>query len=202
MIVIEIVAFAFATCATPGPVNILASLSGAKNGLRKNLPFVLGATSGLSIVIVIAGLGMGQILQKNKMLSNALIIVGSAYMLYLAFNIARTDVKLNTSQNNIKIPSLYQGMALQIINPKAWLVSMSGLAMYLSADDYLIHLSVYALIFFIVCFIAVFLWVYLGELIATKMNEKHLHVLNKTMGAVLFLLISLNLLDTFYPYFI
>lgn len=123
-------------------------------------------------------------------------------MLYLAFNIARTDVKLNTSQNNIKIPSLYQGMALQIINPKAWLVSMSGLAMYLSADDYLIHLSVYALIFFIVCFIAVFLWVYLGELIATKMNEKHLHVLNKTMGAVLFLLISLNLLDTFYPYFI
>lgn len=197
---IEIGLFAFATCATPGPVNILASLSGAKNGIKKNLLFVLGATSGLSVVILIAGLGLGQILQKNKMLSNTLIVVGSVYMLYLAFNIVASDVKLKKSQDNINPPNLYQGMVLQVINPKAWLVSMSGLAMYLGVDDYFIQLSVYTFIFFVVCFFAVFLWVCLGELIATKINEKYLHAVNKTMGATLFLLITLNLFETFYPY--
>ena len=201
MIGIEIAAFAFATCATPGPVNILASLSGAQNGLRPNSPFVLGATSGLSIVIIIAGLGIGQLLQTNKILSNTLIVIGSVYMLYLAFNLSRVNVKLKAPQENIKIPSFYQGLVLQIINPKAWLVSMAGLAIYLSAEEYYMLLLIYILIFFIVCFFAVFLWVGLGKLIASKINGKYLHILNKTMGLILFLLISLNLADTFYPYF-
>lgn len=198
---IEIAAFAFATCATPGPVNILASLSGAQNGLNKNLPFVLGATSGLSIVIIIAGLGIGQLLQTHKTLSNIFIVIGSVYMLYLAFNVSKADVKLDDPKKKIKTPSFYQGMMLQIINPKAWLVSMSGLAIYLAAEQYLMNLLLYVLIFFIVCFFAVFFWVYLGDLVAKKVNESYLSALNKSMAMVLFLLISLNLYDTFQPYF-
>lgn len=200
MIGIEIAAFAFATCATPGPVNILASLSGSQNGLRPNLPFVLGATSGLSIVIIIAGLGVGQLLQTNEILSNILVIVGSAYMLYLAIKISSANVKSNTPQKHVITPKFRQGMFLQIINPKAWFVSMAGLAMYLSAEQYLTLLLFYIFIFFIVCFISVLFWVFLGRLLATKLNSKHLLTLNRTMAFVLCTLIALNLVDTFLPY--
>ncbi len=74
MIGLEIAAFAFATCATPGSVNILASLSGAQNGLRANVPFVLGATSGLALVIIVAGYGVSQLLKTNEVLANSLVL--------------------------------------------------------------------------------------------------------------------------------
>lgn len=200
MIGLEIAVFAFVTCASPGPVNILASISGAQNGLKANLPFVLGATSGLSLVIIVAGFGVSQLLKSNAMLANILTLIGSVYMMYLAFKLAKASVNIEATDNGSQIPSFYQGAFLQVINPKAWLVTMAGTAIYLNSDDYLKLLILYVLVFFIVCFIAVLLWVFIGSLVATKLKTSHLTLFNRSMAVLLFGLVLYNLFDTFSPY--
>jgi len=198
---IEITVFAFITCATPGPINILASISGSQNGLRANFPFVLGATSGLSLVIIAAGFGISQLLQTNVFFANALTLLGSGYMLYLVFVLAKSNVEIDTSISTAQAPNFYQGSILQIINPKAWLVSMAGALLYLNVEEYFILLMLYVLIFFIVCFFSVFLWVYLGRLVATKIKSGHLNIFNRCMAGVLAILVLSNLFKTFSMYF-
>lgn len=200
MLIIEIAIFAFATCASPGPVNVIASISGAQNGIKQNLPFVLGASLGLSLVIFVVGLGVKQLLQSHPMLEDVLTLIGSVYMLYLAFKLSKADVKIDSASDTATIPSFYQGAALQIINPKAWLVSMAGLAMYLQAEQHIASLIQYILIFLVVCFISVLLWVYLGHLVATKLTDGYLNLFTKIMAGLLVVLISTNLISTFSKY--
>ena len=200
MLALEITIFAFATCATPGPVNLVASIAGAQNGLRKNIPFVLGATLSLSFVIIVSGFGMSQILKTNEILANAITLIGSVYILYLAFLMSRKNIQIDKDLGPYKTTSFYQGSFLQIINPKAWLVSMSGLAMYLNSSGQSL-LALYVLIFFLACFISVFLWVWLGSLISTKLKSHHLIIFNRSMAFLLLILVLCNLMDMFFPYF-
>lgn len=200
MLALEITIFAFATCATPGPVNIVASIAGAQNGLRANIPFVLGATLSLSLVIIVSGFGVSQVLKTNEVLANAITLIGSVYILYLALLMSRKNLEIDKNSESYKTTSFCQGSILQIINPKAWLVSISGLAIYLNSSGQSI-LALYVLIFFIACFISVFLWVCFGSLIATKLKLHHLTIFNRSMAALLSILVLYNLMDMFSPYF-
>ncbi len=196
---LEITIFAFATCATPGPVNIVASFAGAQNGLRANLPFVLGATLGLSIVIIASGFGVNQILKTNEILANAITLIGSVYILYLALLMSRKNLAIDKGSGSCQKTSFSQGSILQIVNPKAWLVSMSGLAMYLNSSAQSM-LALYVLIFFIACFASVFLWVCIGNLIAVKLKSLHLTIFNRSMATLLSTLVLYNLMDMLSPY--
>jgi threonine/homoserine/homoserine lactone efflux protein len=197
---LEIAAFAIATCATPGPVNIVATISGAQNGLKANLPFVLGATLGLSFVITVSGFGVSQILTTNEALANSITLIGSVYILYLAFLMCSRSVEINTAEGTHQATNFSQGSILQIINPKAWLVSMSGLAMYLKADQQSLFV-LYVMIFMVACFASVFLWVCLGHLIAARLKAAYLTNFTRIMATLLSILVLYNLIGTFSPYF-
>jgi threonine/homoserine/homoserine lactone efflux protein len=196
---LEITIFAFATCATPGPVNIVASIAGARSGLKANIPFVLGATLGLSLVIIISGFGLSQIVKTNELLTHAITLVGSLYILYLAFLMSRKPSTIKTDAKPPKTTSFYQGATLQVVNPKAWLVSLSGLAMYLNQSNQSIF-ALYVFIFFVACFLSVFLWVGLGQLISAKLNINHQMIFNRSMAALLMLLVLFNLIDMLFSY--
>ncbi|NDV27347.1 LysE family translocator [Desulfovibrio sp. JC010] len=189
---LEITIFAFATCATPGPVNIVASLLGSQNGIKVSIPFVLGATLGLSFVILVASFGVSQILKTNETLANGLTLIGSIYLLYLAFLMSQKNSTIEIDSETNQTAGFYQGAILQLLNPKAWLVSMSGLAMYLNASENSM-LTFYILMFFIACFFSVFIWVCLGSLIATKLKSTHLTIFNRSMAALLIILVFCNL---------
>jgi threonine/homoserine/homoserine lactone efflux protein len=174
-------------------------MAGARSGLKANIPFVLGATLGLSFVIIISGFGVSQIVKANELLANAITLIGSVYILSLAFLMSRKSLAIVTDSRPHKATSFYQGATIQIINPKAWLVSMSGLAMYLNSSDQSI-LALYVLIFFMACFLSVFLWVCLGRLIATKLRGNQQTAFNRAMAALLSILVLYNLIDMFSPY--
>jgi len=198
MVGVEIAVFALATCVTPGPVNLVATVSGAQQGLRANLPFVLGATLGLSVVILVSGLGVSQVLKTNALLSNAVTLAGSGYILFFAISMIRKNLEFNAADGAEQKTSFFQGAALQLINPKAWLVSMSGLAMYLKAGEPSL-LLVYALIFFVACFVSVFLWVCLSHMVAARLREAHLLIFTRMMGGLLLALVLYNLVVTIAP---
>ena len=194
MIVLEMAVFALVTSASPGPVNLLASISGAQYKLKKNLAFVSGATAGFCSILIITGFGFGQILETNKMFANLLSIFGSVYMLYLAYTLSKAKIDLNFKAHaNSKAPHFLQGALLQYTNPKAWLVSLAGASMYLQGQGIYLSLAIFATIFYVICFLSIYSWVYLGYFLSKKMSSNQLSTYNKFMALVLAVLVSINL---------
>lgn len=198
MIAVELTIFAFATCATPGPVNVIASVAGAQNGVRMSIPFVIGATLGLSIVILVSSLGVSKVLITSEILKNGITLIGSLYLLYLASLMWRKSFSIDIDSEAKQTTTFSQGMILQVINPKAWLVSVSGLAMYLGTSGKSM-LALYVLIFFIACFVSVLIWVCLGCMIRTKLKDTYITIFNRFMAGLLSILVFCNLVHILFP---
>ena len=198
MIAVELTIFAFATCATPGPVNVIASVAGAQNGVRMSIPFVIGATLGLSIVILVSSLGVSKVLITSEILKNGITLIGSLYLLYLASLMWRKSFSVDIDSEAKQTTTFSQGMILQVINPKAWLVSVSGLAMYLGTSGKSM-LALYVLIFFIACFVSVLIWVCLGCMIRTKLKDTYITIFNRFMAGLLSILVFCNLVHILFP---
>ena len=56
--ILPMVSFAFATAASPGPVNIVAAMSGAQFGVKKSLSYVVGAAAAFVAVLLCVGIGL------------------------------------------------------------------------------------------------------------------------------------------------
>ena len=48
--------FALTMSISPGPVNMVIISSGANHGFRKTLPFISGATTGFTLLLILVGL--------------------------------------------------------------------------------------------------------------------------------------------------
>ncbi len=75
------------TC-TPGPNNPLVMLSGARFGISKTLPLVLGIAFGVAVQLFAIGIGVNQVFLALPQLQFILSLIGTAYMLWLAWKIA------------------------------------------------------------------------------------------------------------------
>ncbi|KQU86405.1 hypothetical protein ASD00_31450 [Ensifer sp. Root31] len=74
-----------AASATPGPVNIIGAMTGARYGATRALAFVTGATASFLVLLLAFGTGMlagtGWILA----LARPMTLIGSAYLLWMAW---------------------------------------------------------------------------------------------------------------------
>ena len=86
--------FALAMSATPGPNNAMVAASAANFGLRRTLPHVLGTSLGFPLMLVLVGFGAAQLLAASPGLQAALRWVGAAWMVWLAWQIARAEPAL------------------------------------------------------------------------------------------------------------
>lgn len=76
---------------TPGPNNVMLASSGATHGVRRTLPHLSGVTIGFPVMILMVGLGLATILLASSRLQLGMKIVSCAYLLWLAFQIARSS---------------------------------------------------------------------------------------------------------------
>src|SRR5690349_17481582 len=88
-----LILFAAAMCLTPGPNVVMVTASAANFGFRRTIPQILGITIGFAIMIVAAGLGLAGLFRAEPRLHLALKYAGALYLCYLAWRIARADVK-------------------------------------------------------------------------------------------------------------
>jgi threonine/homoserine/homoserine lactone efflux protein len=108
---------------TPGPNNTLATALAANYGLRQALPFVCAVPVGWSVLLVANALGLGVIVLSFPPLRWGLLAAGALYLLWLAWKLASTRT-LNDATSS-PIVGFKQGVLLQFINIKAWLLAMS-----------------------------------------------------------------------------
>jgi threonine/homoserine/homoserine lactone efflux protein len=126
---VGLVTFAFVGTVSPGPNNTVLWASGMRFGFRRTVPHVLGTALGIGALVVGVAAGIGVLLEAVPAAELALKVVGSVYLLYVAYlvlgsgGVGRTDVSNPFS--------LWQAISFQCVNPKAWIFAIAAVGTFL-----------------------------------------------------------------------
>ena len=76
-----VVLFAISASVTPGPNNIMVMSAGANFGIRKSLPLLMGICIGFTLMLLLVGLGFGQLFTLFPGLHFTIKCIGTLYRL-------------------------------------------------------------------------------------------------------------------------
>ncbi len=118
---------------TPGPNMTWLAVLGAARGRKTALAAVAGVGLGLSIAGAIAAVGMTTVLTQWPVLFQALRWIGTAYLLYLAWDAWQDADDPEAAAQSDARQAFQQGLFSNILNPKAYLFYAAMLPQFLSA---------------------------------------------------------------------
>jgi threonine/homoserine/homoserine lactone efflux protein len=168
-----LVLFAAAMCLTPGPNVVMVTASAANFGFRRAIPQMLGITLGFGLLVVAAGFGLAGLIHAEPRLHDLLKYAGAAYLLYLAWRIARADAAASRSIRAQPINFL-EAALLQWINPKGWVIAVGALAAFTRVGgDVLLQTSGVAGVLAAACFVSVVIWAGFGAAIARFLGNPY-----------------------------
>ncbi len=124
--------FVFVTIFTPGPNNITSTALGSAGGLRKALPFTLGVTIGVGLLMAAASALTGALLTAVPAAEPVMRWLGVVYILWLAWRVWRSGSHTADEQANRRLPGLPEGILLQVINPKALIYALTVYGSFLA----------------------------------------------------------------------
>ncbi len=182
------VIFSISMSISPGPVNIIAMTSGLNFGFRNSLKFVSGATFGFISLLLLIGVGLGEVNNLFPEIVELLRYVGCAYIFYIGFQIIRTTQVTTNHENEHNIPTFRRGWFMQWLNPKAWIACLAGCSAFnvYNSEKILIQ---FLTIYFFFCFIGIASWALLGQKIKVWVDsEGRVKIYNSAMGSILCLL--------------
>jgi len=119
---------------TPGPGVLTTAGFGAAYGFRPSLKYVLGLFIGTNLVLLAVVTGIAAIVLSVPWLRTVLMTASIAYLLYLAARIAFAGSKIAFMEAKTP-PGVLGGVALQAINPKAYVVNTSLISGFSFAPD-------------------------------------------------------------------
>jgi threonine/homoserine/homoserine lactone efflux protein len=128
-----LVVFATAMSFTPGPNTTLSTTLGANFGLRRSLRFVLAVPVGWGLLLLAGAAGLGAVLDTVPTLSLTIKGMGVAYMVWLAWQLARRDRFAAPADGGFDV-GFGRGVLLQFVNIKAWLAALTVSATWIAVD--------------------------------------------------------------------
>jgi threonine/homoserine/homoserine lactone efflux protein len=167
-----LVLFAAAMTLTPGPNVVMVTASAANFGFRRAIPQMLGITLGFAFMIAAAGLGLAGLVHAAPRLHSGLKYAGAAYLVYLAWRIARADPG-GGAPSRAKPIGFLEAILFTWLNPKAWVSSLGALAAYTTVGgDVMRETALIAAVLAVACLISVAIWAgfgaAIGRLLATR----------------------------------
>jgi threonine/homoserine/homoserine lactone efflux protein len=183
---LALVSFAFATSITPGPNNIMLTASGVSFGFVRTIPHMLGIGAGFMALLVAVGLGIGAIFAAVPQLQTILKAVGAAYMLWLAWKVANAGAAGEGADPRSRPMTLWEAAAFQWVNPKAWVMAIGAMAVYVRPDHALADILTVTLIFGMVNVPSVGTWAAFGHVLRHVLREPgKVRLFNITMALLL-----------------
>ncbi len=184
---VSLVVFALVTTMTPGGATTLATASGVRFGLRRSFPLLAGIAVGLASLAAAAGGGLAVLLLAKPTLHLALKVVGSSYLLWLAWKIAGTGAP-GTGPGAATIPTgFWTGVLLLWLNPKGWATALGAAASFAALTASPLHLAVLlATVLGLSAVASMVLWCIGGLLLARILRtERQWRVVNAALGLLL-----------------
>jgi threonine/homoserine/homoserine lactone efflux protein len=196
--------FALATsilAISPGPDNIYVLVQSISNGKLFGLATVCGLITGCIVHTTLLAFGVSAIIKSNESIFLAIKVLGSLYLLYLAFKVFRSNSDLNLEAGNVEKRSLkglfIQGFFMNVLNPKVTIFFLAFFPGFLFSDSMSTVLQFYILgaIFMIVSFIIFSGIALLASQIKTyTLNHKNSGVVFKWLQIIVFIGIAIFIL--------
>ncbi|WP_337240487.1 LysE family translocator [Proteus faecis] len=186
--------FLFIAAITPGPNNLLLTSSGANVGFKGSLKLMAGIMLGMQCVLLSSAFGVATLLIIYPALHIGLKIVGSTYLLWLAWKTAASSYqRLDIPAKALQAVSWFQGGLLQFLNPKAWMMGLGAVGSFsLSGDAYFSSIITISIVMVIVNFVAGVVWILGGTLISLFLQSRRTwFIFNILMGLLTALCVPL-----------
>ena len=179
--------FAFVTSVTPGPNNTMLLASGVNYGFVRTIPHIVGISLGCAVMLLLVGLGLGQLFATVPALYAVLRYVGAGYLLWLAWKIAQAG-PIQVGDRRAKPMSFWQAAFFQWVNPKAWVMVVGAVTTYAPRDGFLQGVTVIAMLLVLVNAPSVCLWAGFGAALRGWLTHPgRIRVFNVTMALLLVL---------------
>jgi len=154
--------FAFVTSVTPGPNNMMLLASGVNFGVKRTLPHWLGVSLGHFVMLLLVGAGLESLLKTYPFVYQVMKVVGFAYLVYLAWGVARSGAPERHGEEATQPISFLGAAAFQWVNPKAWMMAVGYFSNYMPTDASITFVVLTCMMFSAINFPSVGLWVGLG----------------------------------------
>lgn len=113
---------------SPGPNNMILMASGAKFGLRRTLPHAAGVSCGFPVLVLLVGLGLGEIFTRFPLIKPIMLYGACGYFLYMAYQLL--GLKINEMGARARPMRFIEGALFQVINPKAWVIATGLISVF------------------------------------------------------------------------
>ncbi len=185
-IIVAMVTFAFVGAVTPGPVNLLATSTALNHGKRAAVYHVIGASVAYALVVFCSGTIMQTLLNVLPKLETVMQLFGSLFLLYLSYKIYSSSGD-SAAESSKAQSGWWTGALTQILNPKAWIVAMSGVSLYvIGQNNERQSLIIFVCVSLFVCLVGVGMWAVLGRILVTHLeNPMRQRQFNSVMAGLL-----------------
>lgn len=177
---------------TPGPGVLSTAGVGSAFGARPGTRYVAGLWLGNNLVALAVVMGIAAVILADPRIRTVLFLASTAYLLYLALRIAMAGSKVAFIEAATP-PGLFNGVALQMINPKAYVVNTTLFSGFTFLPGNLTVETVSKFLILNAIWIPIhFLWLYLGiTLRQLDLSERTHRIINVAMSLSMLAVVAL-----------
>ncbi|MGH7120807.1 MAG: LysE family translocator [Acetobacteraceae bacterium] len=183
----SLVAFCFVMAATPGPNNMMVMASGARWGMRRTFPHLLGVAIGFPAMLALIGAGLGAPIRTSEAVRAALESIAILATLWIAGRIATAGAPHEVAKKSPRPLRFFEAALFQWINPKAWAIGFVAVTLYAHGHGaFWANLGCICGIFILITMLCLSAWAALGRGAARLLpTERHFRLFNTVMAGLL-----------------
>ena len=184
---------------TPGPGVLSLAGVGSAFGYRAGWAYGTGLFVGSNGVLLAAASGLAALFLADERIRLVFAVLSTTYLLYLAAKIAFAGSKIAFIEAS-KPPGFWGGIALQVINPKAYVVGTFVFSNFSIWPQSLVVEIVIKLVILNAIWIPIhILWMAAGVTVnRLALEHRTQRIINMGMAAAMLLVVGIAMWSTFY----
>jgi threonine/homoserine/homoserine lactone efflux protein len=183
-VIAALIPFALVTTVTPGPNNIMLSVSGVNFGIRRTVPQMLGIQLGVALIDVAVGLGLGLVFSRFPLVRQGLQIGCGLYTIWLGWKIVSAG---SLGGGDLPHPmTLPASFAFQWVNPKLWAMAITTMALYVRPGHAMADTLLVTFVLLLINVPAMLIWTGFGAVLRDLLQvPSRIRIFNIVMGVTL-----------------
>ena len=179
-----LIGISFSMGFTPGPNNAVASYSAFNFGIRKTLPIILGVGFGYTTLVILLIFFLISVFQKYPYLQEIIRILGSIFLIYLAYKISFSKGKSKSStENPVKFFETY---FFQFINPKGVMAAITLISKFVTQENFVNSSIEVIIVCSVTAFLSITSWALVGKFLRKfATNNEFIKRFNYAMSILL-----------------
>jgi len=185
---------------TPGSPRVVMCSYTMSYGLRKSVWTALGDISANSLQLLFVVMGFGLLIKDNPNILTTLKWIGIIYILYLAYNLYKSEAKkinaLDANKKNI-VSFFKDGFLVAGLSPKAWIFFVVIFVQFLNYDlnsfNFKVQLIILWLSYILLDFISLIIYGITADRISIwlKTNPKTINIISAIALVIIAIFVAL-----------